>query len=188
MKRAKRAFLILLTITAVVRAQTVTNINPANMGDPRTIFVNPAFYSGDSLPFVMAGYQNLHSGLSDRLSYTMVGGYFPTERWGAFSVTVPGFQSPHFNQSGLELRYAFPIQKIKSVIGVNAGTMMTFYDASDYRLTDANDPLLYSNQSLNVFNFGFGMTSRPLPYLTLAIAADHLNRPVVSFQGDLRRE
>jgi hypothetical protein len=188
MKKIAYFCIFILIGVQALRSQFVENINPANIGDPRFIFSNPAYFDSSKTPFIVAGYQNLYSGLSSQLSNRLIGLVVPTRSFGNFAITAPGFQSPHFDQSSLEIRYSYWFKNLRTAIGVNAGTMLTAFDSKKYNLVDVYDPLLIGNQSLNIFNIGLGATSRPIEKLTIGISANHLNRPRISLQGDMRRQ
>ena len=188
MKKIIISLIILLLYIHVARGQFISGINPANTGDPRFIFANPALPDSGCAPYVVAGYQRLFSGISDRLSQRMIGFVIPTDHWGRFAVIAPGFASPHFDQSALEFRYAYSFPAWRTTVGLNAGTMLTVYDRKKYDLQDPGDPLLLGNQSINVLNLGLGVTMQPVDRFTLGLSADHLNLPRLSFEGGMRRD
>ena len=186
MKKTLIALTVFLLGMHSARGQFIADINPANTGDPRFIFANPAIPDLGAAPYIVAGYQRLYTGLP-LLSNRIIGLVLPTARWGRFALSAPGFQSPHFNQSALELRYAYTFANLRTTLGFNAGTMLTSFNRNKFQLVDANDPLLLGNQSLNVFNIGIGATVKAIDKLTFGVSADHLNRPRVSFEGGMRR-
>lgn len=187
MKKTLITLTVLLFTMHSAHGQFITGINPANTGDPRFIFANPAIADSGVAPFIVAGYQRLFTGLP-LLNNKLIGIVLPTAQWGAFALTAPGFSSELFYQSAAEMRYAYTFATWRTALGFNAGAMLTSYNRKKYRLVDVNDPLLLGNQSLNVFNVGLGATVKPIDKLTIGLSADHLNRPRLSFEGDMRRE
>ena len=187
MKKSLISFAVFLLTMHSAHGQFITDINPANTGDPRFIFANPAVPDSGGAPYVVAGYQRLFTNMP-LLSNRIIGFVLPTERFGAFALAAPGFGSEHFDKSALELRYAYTFAGLRTTFGFNAGTMLTAYDRSKYRLVHIYDPLLLGNQTLNEFNLGLGATVRPIDNLIIGVSADHLNRPRISFEGSMRRD
>jgi hypothetical protein len=183
----KRFFtLMILMFCHTASSQYISNINPANTGDPRAVFANPAAMT-HSAPVVVAGYQNLYSGLSS-LSNSIVGLVYPTPRYGSFSITGQNFAAPMVSRTAFDLRYAWFFENLRTSLGLNLGSLATSYDRGEFQGVDVNDPLLAGDLSLSTFNMGFGVSSEIYKNLMLGFSLDHLNKPTVSLQGNYKKD
>ncbi len=174
---------ILLSGWTAVEAQYLISTNPADRGDPRAGFMNPAMAANQDR-LLSVGSRVLFYGASTR-SLDLTHSYFnysaSHRAWGGFEdlgVGIQGqvLQTPMFNAMALNALLAKQWRE-KFAVGATLGFANRAFDQSTFILEADNDPAL-NNLSKWIFpDLGIGFLAVPSRHLTLGFSVNHINQP-----------
>lgn len=169
-------------------SQNLILANPAEVLDFRAAFVNPAILSFQN-PQAAIGGKVFHLGFVDgdsnpfRQGYVSLGLPFAAGQNLGFGVQAQYFNTPLFSQSNISLLLAQKLGYNYSV-GLRFNLFSRSFNQDNFDLVDANDPVFSNGTTQWAGTFGIGAAFLPLPFLSLGVGIDHLNRANISLIDD----
>lgn len=187
----KTAISIILTFLALApqaHAQNMILANPADFSDFKAAFVNPAIIS----------FQKSYAAIGGKVYHLgFVEGESSPFRQGMASLVLPVgisddmglgtqlqyFNSPIYSQSNITFALSKRFQR-KYAFGVKFNVFSKSFNRNNFDLVDPNDPVFQNGTTVWSATFGAGASFFPLPYLSLGVGIDHINRANISLTND----
>ncbi len=177
-----------LAFTGNATGQNLIIANPAEMTDFRAAFVNPSILAFQESHAALGG-KVFHVGFTDGAANAFRTGYvslvLPT---GVSSETGLGLQAQYFNtplysQSNISFALSRRFRHIYS-FGLRFNIFSRSYNQDKFDLVDSDDPVFRNGVTQWAGTFGAGVSIFPLPFLSLGIGVDHINRANISLGDD----
>ncbi len=190
-KNMKTLALILLFVTMVVANLTAQNLieaNPAEYSDYRSSFVNPAVLSFQK-NHVAVGGKMFHMGFIDdrgsafRQGYVSLALPFGMGKYTGVGLQAQYFNSPLYSQSNISLLLARRV-KNNYAFGLRFNLFSKAFNQQEFDLVDPNDPVFRNGATKWAGTLGAGVSIFPLPFLSLGLGVDHINRANISLTSD----
>ncbi|MFQ5650785.1 MAG: type IX secretion system membrane protein PorP/SprF [bacterium] len=170
------------------RGQNLIVANPAEVRDFRAGFVNPG----------VIAFQEAHAALGGKIFHLgFVDGQGTPFRQGYVSLALPTgisdemglglqaqyFSTPLYSQSNLSFLISRRLQN-KYAFGIRFNLFSRSFNQENFDLVDPDDPVFRNGTTQWGGTFGAGVVILPLPFLSLGIGIDHINRANISLTND----
>ena len=167
---------IFITVQPNFAQDFILDINPAEVRDPRSAFVNPAIISKQGIPLVV-GMRFLHMGIVDN-SVALKHSYFGASSDNAilgfhYGLNLQYFNYPKIRESRCSFLLSRPLIDILS-IGTNLNILTRDYPDKSEMIEPEALPRTVD------FSFGTGLFLGPYQDFTVGLSIDHINRPDVT--------
>ncbi len=168
--------------------QNLIVANPAEVKDFRAAFVNPA----------LIAYQESHAALGGKVFHLgFVEGRSNPFRQGYVSLVLPTginnamglglqaqyFTAPLYRQSNISFLMSRRWRH-KVAFGIRVNLFSRSYNEDEFDLVDPDDPVFRNGTTQWAGTLGAGVAILPLPFLSLGIGVDHINRANISLAKD----
>ncbi len=169
-------------------AQNLLVANPAEVKDFRAGFANPGIIVFQDAHAALGG-KVYHLGFASEASTPFRQGYvslaLPTGISQAMGLGLQAqyFNTPLYSQSNLSFVIARRWRH-RFGFGVRFNLFSRSYNSENFDLVDADDPVFRNGTTQWAGTFGAGVSVLPLPFLSLGIGIDHINRANISLAGD----
>lgn len=179
---------LLLGACSTLAAQNMVVANPAEMTDFRSSFVNPSALAFQTSHAALGG-KLFHLGFSDgqtspfRLGYVSLALPEGVGTNMGLGLQAQYFDSPLYLQSNISFVLSKRIKHIYSV-GLRFNIFSRSYNRDNFDLVDPDDPVFRNGVTKWAGTFGAGVSMFPLPFLSLGIGIDHINRANISLNND----
>jgi len=182
------AFALLLSAQGI-KAQNMVTANPADSRNFKSTFVNPAILAFQSQHFAM-GAKIFHAGFIDdgpraAFKHGYAGLSLPTgvsDKMG-LALQAQYFSNPLHSQSNISFGLSRKLYHLLAV-GLRFNIFSKGYNQEGFDLVDPDDPVFRSGVTKWAGTFGAGVSMFPLPFLSLGIGIDHINRANISLIND----
>ncbi|RMF61306.1 MAG: type IX secretion system membrane protein PorP/SprF [Calditrichaeota bacterium] len=188
LKRAALAMALCLAGLDTAVGQNMIVANPAEVSDFRSTFVNPAALSFHKSHVVLGG-KLFHLGFIDEQSSPFRQGFvslalpFAVNSEMGVGLTAQYFNTPIFSQSNISVSLARRFRN-SYALGVKFNLFSKAFNRANFDLVDQDDPVFRNGTSQWSATFGAGLMMFPLPYLSLGVGIDHINRANISLTND----
>jgi len=179
---------LMLATVAPLRAQSGFTLpigySAADLGDSRSLFINPAVLSFQD-PFFLAGARVLHFGVSENdLAYrqTYVSLTTPEWKFRGLGLGLRGqfLNLPILGGGGAQALASYKLAD-RAAIGASLGFLTQTFDRSQYDSEALQDPFLANLNSKVVADVGVGVLVRANRHLTVGAGLNHLTRPNIAY-------
>lgn len=181
-------FLLLAAAWSDSQAQNLIEANPAEYSDYRSSFVNPAVLSFQKNHVAIGG-KVFHTGFVDERGSAFRQGYvslalpFGIGKYTGVGLQAQYFNSPLYSQSNISLLLARRFNN-NYAFGLRVNLFSKSFNQNEFDLVDPNDPVFRNGATKWAGTLGAGVSMFPLPFLSLGLGVDHINRANISLTND----